>query len=251
MLNQQYIYSDEDFWEKWEQLMVEVDKFKTVQDESFNRASYNTVLVTAILSYRGLTRSQIVALKNQDVTPDGIAGYDVTFDERSLQTLLECKRYTDKNQQYIWTGRNSEIKEQTLSDFFSKRRMGDSDLAPLFNLGTLNDAYKFRKLYEFCKDNGIVITGFTRSELKPLHPYYPQMCKIVGVGYIKDNNTPLIKVLRKYYEGYLMPLKAEPEVAQDTGADQNQQLFKKALLEKIAVMESTLAEIKAMAELLG
>lgn len=251
MTNQQYIYSDEDFWEKWEQLMVEVDKYKAVQDENFNRASYNNALVTAILSYRGLTRSQIVALKNQDITADGIAGYDVTFDERSLQMLLDCKRYTDKNQQYIWTGRNSEIKEQTLSDFFSKRRMGDSDLAPLFNLGTLNDAYKFRKLTEFCKDNGIVITGFTRSELKPLHPYYPEMCKIVGVGYIKDNNTPLLKVLRKYYEGYLIPLEAKPEVAQDTGADQNQQLFKKALLEKIAVMESTLAEIKAMAELLG
>lgn len=251
MLNQKYIYSEQDFWEKWEQLMVEVDKYKTVQDESFNRTSYNNALVTAILSYRGLTRSQIVALKNQDITADGIAGYDVTFDDKSLQTLLDFKRYTDKNQQYIWTGRNTEIKEQTLSDFFSKRRMGDSDLAPLFNLGTLNDAYKFRKLTEFCKDNGIVITGFTRSELKPLHPYYPEMCKIVGVGYIKDNNTPLLKVLRKYYEGYLMPLKAEPEVAQDTGADQNQQLFKKALLEKIAVMESTLAEIKAMAELLG
>ena len=249
-----YIYNDKDFWEKWEQLMVEVEKYQTKQNVDFNRNSYNNALAVAILSYRGLTRSQIVALKNQDVTPDGITGYDVTFDDKSLQTLLDFKRYTDKNQQYIWTGRNTEIKEQTLSDFFSKRRMGDSDLASLFNLGTLNDAYKFRKLTEFCKDNGIVITGFTRSELKPLHPYYPEMCKIVGVGYIKDNNTPLLKVLRKYYEGYLMPLEAievEPEVAQDTGADQNQQLFKKALLEKIAVMESTLSEIKAMAELLG
>ena len=251
MTNQQYIYSDTDFWEKWEQLMVEVEKYQTKQNVDFNRTSYNNALAVAILSYRGLTRSQIAALKNQDVTPDGITGYDVTFDDKSLQTLLDFKRYTDKNQQYIWTGRNTEIKEQTLSDFFSKRRMGDSDLAPLFNLGTLNDAYKFRKLTEFCKDNGIVITGFTRSELKPLHPYYPEMCKIVGVGYIKDNKTPLLKVLRKYYEGYLIPLEAKPEVAQDTGADQNQQLFKKALLEKIAVMESTLAEIKAMAELLG
>ena len=50
-----------------------------------------------------------------------------------------------------------------------------------------------------------------------------------------------------------MPLKAEPIVSEpkDTGADQNQQVFKKALLEKIAVMENSLAELKAMAELLG
>ena len=119
MLNQQYIYSDEDFWDKWELLMREVDKYKAAQGENFNRTSYNNALVTAILSYRGLTRAQIAALKNQDVTPDGIAGYDVTFDERSLQMLLDCKRYTDKNQQYIWTSRSAEIKEQTLSDFFS------------------------------------------------------------------------------------------------------------------------------------
>lgn len=257
MLKQAYIYNTDDFWNKWELLMKEVDKMLTVQGGNFNPKTYNNTLAAAILAYRGLTRAQIVAIKNQDVTADGLTGYDVTFDDRSLQFLLDCKVYTDKNQPFIWTSKTAEIKEQTISDFFSKKRIGDSDIAAMFNPISLAEAYKFGKLTEFCEGLGMPITGTSRAELTPFRPYYPDICKILGITYIPQNSSAMTRVLHKYLAGYLLPLQeaksneAKPVVAQDAGADQNQELFKKALLDKIAVMEKSLAEIKAMVEFLS
>ena len=109
-----------------------------------------------------------------------------------MAVLLDCKKFTDKDEQYVWTGRDMEVKEQTLSDFFSKRRIGDSETASLFKPFTLNNAYRFHNLTEYCNKHNINIMSILSHEFSNIRPYYKDMCDILGLTYIKNNNTALI-----------------------------------------------------------
>ena len=81
----------DDFYNSWEDFIWAVKKHKTKCNETYNEDLYVGLKVIELLLWYGIPIDEIPNIKLSDVSYDGIKGYDIIFDERTINLFMEYK----------------------------------------------------------------------------------------------------------------------------------------------------------------
>lgn len=83
-----------DFYNSWEDFIWAVKKHKTKCNETYNEDLYVSLKVLELLMWYGISIEKIPDIKLSDVSYKGIKGYNITFDERTLDLFIRYKKMT-------------------------------------------------------------------------------------------------------------------------------------------------------------
>lgn len=84
-----------DFYNSWEDFIWIIKKHKTRHNETYNEDLYVSLKVIELLLWYGIPINEIPNIKLSDVTYDGIKGYDIIFDEKTINLFIEYKGMTN------------------------------------------------------------------------------------------------------------------------------------------------------------
>ena len=84
----------DDFYISWEDFIWAVKKHKTKCNETYNEDLYVGLKVLELLMWYGISIEKIPDIKLSDVSYSGIKGYNITFDERTLDLFIRYKKMT-------------------------------------------------------------------------------------------------------------------------------------------------------------
>ena len=84
----------DDFYNSWEDFIWAVKKHKTKCNETYNEDLYVGLKVLELLMWYGIYIEKIPDIKLSDVSYKGIKGYNITFDERTLDLFIRYKKMT-------------------------------------------------------------------------------------------------------------------------------------------------------------
>ena len=84
----------DDFYNSWEDFIWAVKKHKTKYNETYNEDLYVGLKVLELLMWYGIAIEKIPDIKLSDVSYKGIKGYNITFDERTLDLFIRYKKMT-------------------------------------------------------------------------------------------------------------------------------------------------------------
>lgn len=84
-----------DFYNSWEDFIWAVKKHKTKHNETYNEDLYVGLKVLELLMWHGISIEKIPDIKLSDVSNKGIKGYNITFDERTLDLFIRYKKMTN------------------------------------------------------------------------------------------------------------------------------------------------------------
>ena len=85
----------DDFYNSWEDFIWIIKKHKTRHNETYNEDLYVSLKVIELLLWYGIPINEIPNIKLSDVTYDGIKGYDIIFDEKTINLFMEYKGMTN------------------------------------------------------------------------------------------------------------------------------------------------------------
>ena len=286
-MTQQFIYSVNDFFDKWELLMKDVADRRNKAGKTFYEDFYNCHKAVALLLLHGLTIEQVIEIRLDDLTSDGVKGYDLQLTDREIKFLMEYRNQdgfhranNERDAIYInyvqntvvRTSKNVPISKATVNDMLKPIWFEDSPYRELFKPDILNKAYRYAILYQYCKDNHINMYLEHKALGKELNPHIEKIAEITGLKLDPAEPSKLFRQLKDQYRAkYLIPYEEwlkeqetkqpeeqpkkqlKPEVKVDSVKDDsvNRQLLRHKLLERIDVIESELDELRQLVELLN
>ena len=169
-MTQQFIYNITDFFDKWDMLMKDVADRRNKAGKTFYEDFYNCHKAVALLLFHGLTIEQILKVRLDDLTPDGVKGYDLQLTDREINFLMDYRKQEGFHKDhfsgdtvYIYyvqntlvrTSKNVPVSKATVNDMLKPVWFEDSPYRELFKPDILNKAYRYGILYKYCKDNKI------------------------------------------------------------------------------------------------
>lgn len=267
---QKYIYDSTDFYEKWDRLIESATKSREQRGKDFDPKIYDTSLAIAVLSFYGLTGDEILSLKLEDVTDSGIRGFDIDFDERSLEFLKEYK-YADgftksngnvvhpipyKQNTFIRSTHQKPVSKNTIKDSFNYEKIrllpDDSWLRDLFKVSNLESAGKFCRLYAILEEENVELTCMKDSVYTHLPPdLKARICFVLGYGSNVQTNT-IVQKLRRFFTYYYVPRKKhEEKLKEEQMLKGNPKLLKEALTRRVKQMRTELDSIQKLIDLLA
>lgn len=95
MDNKEFFVDVNDFYNSWEDFIWAVKKHKTKCNATYNEDLYVALKVIELLLWYGIPVNDIPNIKLSDVTYDGIKGYDIIFDEKTIDLFMEYKGMTN------------------------------------------------------------------------------------------------------------------------------------------------------------
>lgn len=96
----EYLIDIDDFYDTWDnELIWAVKKYKTKQNKVFNEDVFVGIQVVLLLVWYGIDMDKILEIKLKDVSYDGIKGYDIQFDYRTLDLFMQYKKMNGINVQ--------------------------------------------------------------------------------------------------------------------------------------------------------
>lgn len=125
----EYLIDINDFYDTWDnELIPAIKTYCTKQNKSFAEDRLISAKVCLLLIWYGVTIDEILKIKLSDVSYDGIKGFNITFDSRTLETFMEYKKmsglnidrgdiltYKDfKQNSFYRTTSNAEITDRTI-----------------------------------------------------------------------------------------------------------------------------------------
>lgn len=290
MTQQFYIYNVDDFFSKWDLLMQDVKNIKTKRGEDFFEDAYNVQKAIAILLFHNLRTEDVIKIRLDDITKEGIKNCDVELSQRELDFLYQYRmqdgfhriggktgdmcytRYAQNT--LVRTFKTQAISVDTITSLFGKRKFEGSEYYSLFNPNTLRTACQYRKLYEYCKEHNLDLTQQGKSGGKVFAPHAETIAKMIELDYNPDNNSNLRRMIQQFYVARFLHLyeewltehpETEPEVVveqpdvesepqsepQPNIDTENRNLLKRKLLDRIAYVEAELDELRKLVELIS
>lgn len=267
-MKQMYIYDIDDFYEKWSIYMEKVKKRHESKGKDFFEHSYDTRLMVSLLSFYGLAPEQIIAIKLADVNENGIDGFDINFDEKSLALMNEYKhsvgftKYNGHQRTESYYTQNTFIRSISeekitvtfLSDIYNRSTygLGDDDwIRLLFRPLTVRKAGMFDRAFSFLKSKEFVLDNVTCSSIANLPPDIKDGLYEI-FGYAGDATvvavTAFVKGFVKNYYNPRMEFEKERELKRQMRADHS--LLAENLAARINQLQHDLDEMKELLELL-
>ena len=91
----EFLANIEDFYDTYDnQLIWAMKKYKTNHNESYNEDRYVGLQVVLLLLWYGVSIEKMCEIKLKDVSYKGIKGYDIEFDDRTLDLFMQYKQMT-------------------------------------------------------------------------------------------------------------------------------------------------------------
>lgn len=182
-MKQAYVYGIDDLYNKWELLLSEVKKQKISEGRDFYEDNYYTALAIVLLSWYGCSIEEILSINKDDVSENGIKGFEnISFDRRDLNFFIMYANtnfmHRNKNfgvekavymqSTFIRTTEDIPITSQTISDMFSKVRFPipkESEwLRKLFTSNQVLLAGIYDKIYQYGKEVGVNFADTNRNK---------------------------------------------------------------------------------------
>lgn len=159
------IYSTEDIAHYYDLFFKALDKHQE-RKTIINKGTFLMSWASGILAFHGLTPEQILALNLDDVTADGVKGYDLPLSNRDIDILIQYKdlKVMPNNllligNKYIRSASNGEKDHRFLSTPVWRSHLNDEDnyLKGLLRISNLYQLGIFNRLYEYEKKNGFCL----------------------------------------------------------------------------------------------
>lgn len=92
MEEDRYLIDINDFYNTWDNEVIwAVKKYKTKHNKVFNEELLMIIEVIMLLVWYGINMDKILEIKLEDVSYNGIKGYDIKFDDRTLDLFMRYK----------------------------------------------------------------------------------------------------------------------------------------------------------------
>lgn len=181
LLMKNYLINIDDFYNTWDDKLVwAIKKYCTKQNKSFSEDRIIGAKVILLLLWYGITIENILKIKLRDVSYEGIKGYDITFDDRTLDTFIEYKKMNGlniehgddivvkefKQDSFYRTTSTTEITSRTITnaiDQILKVESEDKEVRNLFKPFDIYDNGSYCFVYDKLIENG---KKFRRSSLE-------------------------------------------------------------------------------------
>lgn len=234
----------DDFYNSWEDFIWVVKKHKTKCNETYNEDLYIGLKVLELLMWYGISIEKIPDIKLSDVSYKGIKGYNITFDERTLDFFMEYKKMTNLR---ISRGIDEKPTEYALKQdtFFRTIDRKSNDIITDITISRFmsklmkveEEDKEFQKLFlsSYIYPNGSLCYVYDRLKDTPLKK--ENVCKLATEFGMKlsfpTSEQTYFKKFKKYYS---FRQKWEEEHKEQNQAGQSEQL------EQIEDIKDTLSE---------
>lgn len=159
------VYNTDMLHNLWEDFLMDYSISKETNGKTPRPETFLTCYATDILAFYGMTFQEIASLQLEDVTKNGIRGYDLPLTERDVDVLMEYKglETTGNGKQLIGSTYIRTVSGEILSDTFDsairkikapvdctiemqpiKRVFGFQNM---FQLGVYNRMYEYEKAH--------------------------------------------------------------------------------------------------------
>lgn len=159
------VYSTEDIAYYYDLFFKALEKYQT-RKTTINKGTFLMGWASGILAFHGLTPEQIIDLDLNDVTSDGVKGYDLPLSKEDIKILIQYKDLKKTGNKkdlvgnkYIRTTPDSkgEINFRFLSIPLWRNHLGDEDnyLKGILRVTNLYQLGIFNRLYEYEKEHNL------------------------------------------------------------------------------------------------
>lgn len=288
-MEQAYVYGIDDLYNKWELLLHEVKKKKISEGRDFYEDNYYTAFAVVLLSWYGISVESMILIQKNDVSADGIRGYEnISFDERTIDflTMYAATDFIHRNKNFgvekalytqptfIRTTEDIPVTYQTVADMFSKVRfplLKESEwLKKLFTPNQVLLAGQYDRIYQYGKSVGVNFADTNRNK-NITHDMILHISNIFKYNYDTQKKASFVAKLKMYATRYYYPRieweKNNSNIIQDSVIEidsknskldnvecdtqkSNQEILIQKLSDKIAVMQKELSEIQNLLDIL-
>lgn len=285
-MEQAYIYGIDDLYDKWELLLREVKRKKISEGRDFFEGNYYTAFAVVLLSWYGVSVENMILIQKNDVSADGIKGYEnISFDKRTMDffTIYANTDFIHRNKNigvekalytqstFIRTTEDIPVTYQTVADMFSKVRfplLKESEwIKKLFTPNQVFLAGQYDRIYQYGKSVGVNFADTNRNK-NITQDMILHISEIFNYNYDPQKKTSFNAKLKMYATRYYYPriewekfLKSVTECdSQNMESEKNEQIIEcdiqknnqEILIQKLyAKVENAQKELSEIQELLN
>lgn len=240
-MEQAYVYGIDDLYNKWELLLSEVKKKKIGEGRDFYEDNYYTAFAVVLLSWYGIPVDNMISILKNDVSTEGIKGYEeISFDDRTLGFLMMYVNtdFIHRNKNFgvekslymqstlIRTTEDLPVTYQTVADMFSKVRFPlpkeSKWLKKLFTPNQVLIAGQYDRIYQYGKIMNVNFADTNRNK-NVTHDMILHISDIFGYEYNPQKKASFVAKLKMYSRRYYYHrLEWENEVQQSICAKCNE-----------------------------
>lgn len=282
-MEQAYIYGIDDLYNKWELLLHEVKKKKISEGRDFYEDNYYTAFAVVLLSWYGISVENMILIQKNDVSVEGIRGYEnISFDKRTIDflTMYAATDFIHRNKNFgvekalytqstfIRTTEDIPVTYQTIADMFSKVRfplLKESEwIKKLFTPNQVLLAGQYDRIYQYGKSVGVNFADTNRNK-NITQDMILHISNIFKYNYDPQKKASFVAKLKMYATRYYYPRiewerdnlniiqgsvietdseKTKSENVECDTQKNNQEILIRKLSDKIAVMQQELSEIQ-------
>lgn len=222
-MEQAYVYGIDDLYDKWELLLHEVKRKKISEGRDFYEDNYYTAFAVVLLSWYGISVENMILIQKNDVSADGIKGYEnISFDKRTMDFLMMYANtdfiHRNKNfgvenslfmqSTFIRTTEDLPVTYQTVADLFSKVRfplLKESQwIKKLFTPNQVLIAGQYDRIYQYGKITNVNFADTNRNK-KITHEMILYISDIFDYKYDPQKKASFIAKLKMYSTRYYYP----------------------------------------------
>lgn len=222
-MEQAYVYGINDLYNKWELLLSEVKKKKIGEGRDFYEDNYYTAFAVVLLSWYGIPVDNMISILKNDVSTEGIKGYEeISFDDRTLGFLMMYVNtdFIHRNKNFgvekslymqstlIRTTEDLPVTYQTVADMFSKVRFPlakDSEwIKKLFTPNQVYLAGQYDRIYRYGKSVGVNFADTNRNK-NITQDMILHISDIFNYNYDPQKKASFIAKLKLYAVRYYYP----------------------------------------------
>ncbi len=282
-MEQAYIYGIDDLYNKWELLLHEVKKKKISEGRDFYEDNYYTAFAVVLLSWYGISVENMILIQKNDVSVEGIRGYEnIFFDKRTIDflTMYAATDFIHRNKNFgvekalytqptfIRTTEDIPVTYQTVADMFSKVRfplLKESEwIKKLFTPNQVSLAGQYDRIYQYGESVGVNFADTNRNK-NITQDMILHISNIFNYNYDPQKKASFVAKLKMYATRYYYPrieweknnlniiqdsvMEADSENPKTENVERdiqksNQEILIQKLSDKIAVMQQELSDIQ-------
>lgn len=222
-MEQAYLYGIDDLYNKWELLLSEVKRKKISEGRDFYEDNYYTAFAAVLLSWYGISVENMILIQKDDVSVEGINGYEnISFDKRTMDFFImyantdfihrnknfgtEKALYTQST--FIRTTEDLPVTYQTVADMFSKARFplekGSEWIKKLFTPNQVLLAGQYDRIYQYGKNVGVNFADTNRNK-NITQDMILHVSDIFNYKYDSQKKSSFIAKLKLYATKYYYP----------------------------------------------
>lgn len=222
-MEQAYVYGIDDLYNKWELLLTEVKKKKISEGRDYYEDNYYTAFAVVLLSWYGVSVENMILIQKDDVSADGIRGYEnISFDKRTIDFFMMYANtdFIHRNKNFgiekalytqptlIRTTEDMPVTYQTVADMFSKVRFPlpkESEwLKKLFTPNQVSLAGQYDRIYQYGKSVGVNFADTNRNK-NITQDMILHISDIFHYSYDSQKKASFVAKLKYYSSRYYYP----------------------------------------------